>query len=148
MRAELPQPAGHVENRRMIKRALILVGVLSVPVFGLALLQAGVVAACDSQVTANGVAQGHLQWRVTRMTCRHATPYFDVAIGAEGMALATALTSQGTPIPLSVSRVDERTARVRLDRPRLVDGAMDVDVRLRRTGSPAERIDLQADAAR
>jgi hypothetical protein len=147
MRPQPLQTTAAQENRRVIRRALVLVGLLAIPVIGLMLLQAGVVVACDTRVTANGVAQGQLQWRVTQMSCRHAAPYYDVAIGAKGMTLSTALTSQGAPIPTAVSRLDDRTVRVSLDRARVADGATHVDVKLRRSGSPAERIDLQADVS-
>lgn len=146
MRAELPDP--RAANRRMIKRALILVGMLCVPVIGLILLQFGVFAACENTDMAKGVAPGHLQWRVTKMVCRNgALPYYDVAIGAEGETMSTALTSHGAPVPLEVMRSDDATALVKLDRPRVATGEDSVKIKLRRSGSPAERVDLQADAA-
>lgn len=146
MREELPRPGA--ANRRMAKQALILVGLLCAPVIGLALLQIGVFSACGDQTTASGVASGRLQWRVTKMTCRNgATPYFDVAIGAEGEMLATALTSHGSPVPLEVTRLDDSTAAVRLDRARAATGETLVRIKLRRSGSPSERVDLQADRA-
>ena len=146
MPVELPHPAA--ANRRIVKRALILVALLSVPVIGLILLQLGVLAACSSEVAASGVESGHLQWRVTKMTCRNAAaPYYDVAIGAEGEVMSTALTSQGQPIPLGVTRIDETTAGIKLDRPRVATGEDVVKIKLRRSGSPSQRVDLQADIA-
>ena len=146
MPVELPHPAA--ANRRIVKRALILVALLSVPVIGLILLQLGVLAACSGETLASGVAPNHLQWRITKMTCRNAAaPYYDVAIGAEGETMSTALTSQGQPIPLEVTRVDEATAGIKLDRSRVATGEDLVKIKLRRSGSPSQRVDLQADVA-
>jgi hypothetical protein len=146
MPVELPPPGA--SNRRIVKRALILVALLSVPVIGLILLQLGVLAACSGETLASGVASNHLQWRITKMTCRNAAAaYYDVAIGAEGETMSTALTSQGQPIPLEVKRVDDTTAGIKLDRPRVATGEDVVKIKLRRSGSPSQRVDLQADVA-
>ncbi|QLP96207.1 MAG: hypothetical protein HZY79_00685 [Rhodoblastus sp.] len=149
MREPLPEPAGQAADRRIARRALILVALLCAPVVGLILLQIGVFAACRDETIARGVAPGHLQWRVTKMQCGDdGEPFYDVAVGAENETLSTALTSRGTPVPLDVVRLGKNLAGVRLDRPR--DGTKEdvVRVTLRRSGSPSERIDLQADAGR
>ena len=144
MRSELPRPGA--ANRRIVKVALILVALLCVPVIGLILLQVGVFAACTNEVQVKGVATGHLEWRVTKMVCRNgAVPYYDVAIGAEGEVMSTALTAHGSPIPIEVTRFDDSTALIKLDRPRVATGETEVKVKLRRSGSPSQRIDLQAD---
>lgn len=146
MRAELPEPSSRVANRRVVKGALILVGLLCIPVVGLMLLQIGVFAACSDEIVASGVAPGHLQWKITRMQCKNGVePFFDVALGAEGETLSTALTSRGAPIPLEVTRLEDQAAGVRLDRPRVSTGESLVRIKLRRSGSPSERVDLQAD---
>lgn len=149
MRAELPDPAARAANKRIVKGALILVGLLFVPVIGLILLQIGVFAACSDQTIASGVESDHLQWRVTKMECRNGVEaFYDVAIGAEGQTLSTALTSRGSPIPLGVFRIEENVAGVRLDRPRAGGAGEDVvRIKLKRSGSPSERVDLQADGA-
>jgi hypothetical protein len=145
----LPEPAGQAANRRIARRALILVALLCVPVVGLILLQIGVFAACRDETVASGVASGHLQWRVTKMQCRNGgDAFYDVALGAQNETLSTALTSRGAPVPLDVVRLEESVAGVRLDRPRKGSGESIVRITLRRSGSPSERIDLQADGAR
>lgn len=128
-------------------KTLILVGLLSVPVVGLALLQAGVFLACSTQTTAEGVMTGRIAWRITRMECRNGRgAFYDVTVGAEGKTLSTALTSRGAPEPTTVIRLDEGSIGVRLDTS--VDGsnAAVVKIPLRRSGSPKERIDLQSGA--
>lgn len=147
MRAELPAPGAG--NRRIVRWALALVGLMAIPVVALMLLQLGVLYACSTETTAEGVADGHIAWRITRMQCRNGREAFwDVAVGAEDKALTTALTSRGAPVPLGVVRLEDGLIGVRLDRARGA-GANDlVKVPLRRSGSPKERIDLQADATR
>ncbi|HRK24952.1 MAG TPA: hypothetical protein PLQ11_08365 [Beijerinckiaceae bacterium] len=149
MRAELPLPTGQAANRRIIKGALVLVAMLAIPVVGLMLLQAGVLLACSTETVAEGVAEGRIEWRITRMQCRNgAEPFYDVALGAEDKTLSTALTSRGAPVPTGVIRVDEGLVGIRLDRPRVGTAEDVVVVRLRRSGSPQQRIDLQADMPR
>lgn len=149
MREPLPEPAGQAANRRIARRALILVALLCVPVVGLILLQVGVFAACSDETIASGVASDHLQWRVAKMQCRNGgDPFYDVSLGAQNETLATALTSRGSPVPLEVVRLEPNVAGVRLDRPRKGSGESMVRITLRRSGSPSERVDLQADAGR
>lgn len=136
-------------GRRMVLRALILVGLLCVPVVGLTLLQAGVFLACSTQTTAEGVMAGRIAWRITRMECRNGREaFYDVAVGAEGKTLATALTSRGKPTPLDVLRLDEGLIGVRLDASSDGSTAAVIKIPLRRSGSPKERIDLQSGAWR
>lgn len=147
MRAELPVPAGLAANRRIIRAALVLVGLLTIPVVALVLLQAGLFLACDTATIASGVAPGKLEWRITRMQCRNGKDaFYDVAVGAEDKTLSTALTSRGSPVPLGVVKLQDGTIGVELDRAQ-PDGSTVVPVRLRASGSPKERIDLQAVSA-
>jgi len=128
----------------MVVRGLILVALLSIPVLALMFMQAGVMLACSTETLAEGVAPGRVEWRITRMQCRNGRePFYDVAVGAEDKTLTTALTSRGTPVPLGVTRLDDGSIAVRLDGPR--PGATEdvVRIRLRASGSPRERIDLQ-----
>ena len=135
-------------NRRIVLRGLVVVALMAAPVAALIALQAGVFAACASATMAEGVLDGHVAWRVTRMTCRGSeAPYYDVAVGAEHKAMATALVSRGAPVPLEVVRTADGAVAVRLDRARTGTGEALARLNLRRSGSPAERIDLQADQA-
>lgn len=146
MRAELPAPAGLAANHRIVKGALVLVGLLAFPVVALMLLQAGLFFACSTETVASGVVGSHIEWRISRMQCRNGKePFYDVAVGAQDKTLVTALTTRGSPIPVSVVPVDESTIAVRLDRVREGTSDTEVRVRLRRSGSPRERIDLQSD---
>lgn len=145
MRPEQPPSAAREANRRVVRWALVLVGLMCVPVVALMLLQIGVVLACSTETTAEGVAEGHVAWRITRMTCRNGgDPFWDVAVGAEDKTLSTALTSRGAPIPIGVARLEDGVIGVRLDRPHGPGGGDLVRISLRRSGSPGERIDLQA----
>lgn len=147
MRTQAPISAGQAANRRMIKGALVLVAMLAIPVVALMLLQAGVLFACTTETVAGGVAEGRIEWRITRMQCRNGRePFYDVAVGAEDKTLSTALTSRGAPIPLDVVKLDDGLVGIRLDRNRTGTGENMVAVRLRRSGTPQQRIDLQADA--
>ena len=146
MRAELPAPAGLAANRRIVKGALVLVGLLALPVIALMFLQAGVLFACSTETIASGVASGHIEWRINRMQCRNGKqPFYDVAVGAQDKTLITALTSRGAPVPLGVAPVDEGTIAVKLDRVREGTNDTEVRIKLRRSGSPRERVDLQSD---
>lgn len=146
MRAELPISEGQAANRRVIKGALVLVAMLAIPVVALMLMQVGVLFACTTEVVREGVAEGRIEWRITRMQCRNGLePFYDVAMGAEDKTLSTALTSRGAPIPLDVMKLDEGLIGIRLDRARVGTGEDTVVVRLRRSGTPQQRIDLQAD---
>lgn len=134
-------------GRRMVLRALILVGLLSVPVVGLMLLQAGVFLACSTQTTAEGEVSGRIAWRITRMECRNgAAPFYDVAVGAAGKTLTTALTARGAPQPVDVVRLDDGVIGVRVQPAGAKPDASVIRIQLRRSGSPKERIDLQAGA--
>lgn len=147
MRAELPLRPAFSGNRTIVKAALLLCALLAVPVIGLVALQGSVQMACVTDVVASGVATGKIAWKITRMQCRDGQlPFYDVAFGAAEKPMTTALTSRGTPAPLDVFRIDEKTVGVRIDSPR--PGTQDtvVPIRLRASGSPRERIDLQAEA--
>jgi len=138
--ATRPNPSG---NRRLIIGALVLCGLLAVPVIGVVALQLGLFWSCETQTIASGIAPGKVEWRITKMTCRGAAePFYDVAFAAEDKTLITALTSRGVPVPLEVVRLDDGHVGIRLDRP--VNGRQVISVRQRKSGSPVERIDLQA----
>ena len=148
MRAELSLRPALAGNRRIVKAGLILCGLLAAPIVALLALEGGVQLACATDVVASGVAPGKIAWRISRMQCREGQPaFYDVALGALDKPMSTALTSRGRPVPLDVYRIDEKTVGVRLDAPRPGSADSFVPVRLRGSGSPRERIDLQADVA-
>lgn len=133
-------------NRRIVRGAMILVAILAIPVVALILLQAGVFLACATDTLGQGTLEGAIEWRITRMQCRNGRePYYDVAVGAADKTLVTALTSRGAPVPVSVEKIGEGSISVRLDRPRPGTTEDTVRIGLRRSGSPRERVDLQAD---
>lgn len=147
MRAELPQrQANWGGNRTIVLGALGLCALLAVPVVALLTLQVSTLVSCTTDVLATGEAPGKIEWRITRMTCgAGALPFYDVAVGARDKTLATALTSRGAPVPLEVLLLEDGRIGVRLDRTaesRPADGLV-VPVRLRASGTPRERIDLQ-----
>ncbi|PPD10146.1 MAG: hypothetical protein CTY36_00955 [Methylocystis sp.] len=98
---------------------------------------------CAEETTATGELDGAIAWRIARTDCAGgAPPFYDVSVGAAGRALGTAATSLGAPVPLEVRRLGADRIGVSLDRP--WRGETVVEIRLRRTGGPAERIDLTA----
>lgn len=133
-------------NRFILIGGLALAALLAIPVLAVLVLEGGLLWSCTSITTASGVAEGHIAWRISRMSCRGSDqPFYDVAIGAEDKTLVTALTARGAPVPLAVVRLGEGRAGVRLDRMDATGAAQEiVSVRLRKSGSPIERIDLQA----
>lgn len=111
------------------------------PLAGLLVLNGWTQARCAGTTVAAGLLEGALAWRIDRTDCEGAAaPFYDVLVGAQGHALATAATSRGAPIPLGVRRIDAERIGVTLDRP--WRGAVIAAIRLRRTGGPAERVDL------
>lgn len=139
--ADRPNPSG---NRRLLIGALVLSGLLAVPILAVVVMQMGLVFSCVTQTVGEGSLPGKLEWKITKMTCRDgALPFYDVAFAAEDKTLVTGLTSRGSPVPVGVERIDETRIGVRLDSP-LPDGRQLIPVRQRKSGSPVERIDLQA----
>lgn len=124
--------------------AAALAALSLVPIVAYLGLEAWSAKRCTSATVAEGKLDGALAWRITRSDCAGASaPYYDVSVGAEGHVPATAVTSRGAPVPRSVRRLAEDRLGVELDRP--WRGETMVVVRLRRTGGPAERIDLNAE---
>ncbi len=123
-------------------RAASTLAALSIlPVAGFIALDRWTQACCTEATVASGRLEGALVWRIGRADCTGGqTPFYDVSVGADGHALATAATSRDAPVPLDVRRVDADHIGVTLDRP--WRGKTLVAIRLRRTGGPAERIDL------
>ncbi len=141
-----PTPSG---NRMVLIGGLVLSALLAVPIVAVVVLQLGVTWSCTTQTLATGVAPGKIAWRITKMTCPDAgAPFYDVAFAAENKTLVTALTSRGTPVPLEVVRLDDDHMGIRLDRSAAGgDGSLLVRVRQRKSGSPVQRIDLEAGTA-
>lgn len=144
MPTELPQHPALASRRRALKLGLVLGAMLAAPVVAYLGLQSWLVAACVTAPVAEGELEGKVVWRITRMTCGEgATPFFDVAVGARDKTLSTALTARGAPAPVSVERLGEDRIGVRFDSP--PQGVPHpTPVRLRKSGSPAERIDLES----
>jgi len=135
-------------NRMVLVGGLVLSAMLAVPIVAVTALQIGVNWSCTTETLASGVAPGKIEWRITKMTCPDAgAPFYDVAFAAEDKTLVTALTSRGAPVPVEVVRLDDEHMGIRLDRP-AAGGTSDlVRVRQRKSGSPVQRIDLEAGTA-
>lgn len=142
----LPTSPGRTINRRILWGGVILTVMLAIPVAAALLMETGLTWSCERKTLAAGKLQGKIEWRITTMTCRGSeTPFYDVALGAEGKTISTALTTRGAPAPVEVIRLDEGRIGVRLERPLTGEsGEAVIPVRIRRSGSPAERVDLQA----
>jgi hypothetical protein len=123
--------------------AALLAVLLLLPIAGFFILNIWNDGRCAETTIATGKLDGAIDWRISRTNCAAGTrPFYDVEVGAAGRALATAATSQGEPVPLEVRRLGTDRIGVTLDRP--WRGKMEVEILLRRTGGPAERIDLSA----
>lgn len=146
MPVALPGGGNRGGNRFVLIGGLALAGLLAIPVLAVLVLEGGLLWSCTSKTVASGVAEGKIAWRISRMDCKGSDqPFYDVAVGAEDKTLVTALTARGAPVPLEVVRLGENRIGVRLDRPAPSGTTGDVvPVRLRKSGSPVERIDLQA----
>lgn len=138
--------AGRPGKKLALKLALVLGGMLALPVVGFLVLEGSLVAGCKTTRVADGVTESKIAWQIDKSICRGSDlPYHDVAFGALDKPIATALTSWGEPVPLAVVRIDEGHMGVQIDRPWAGANANNiVPVRMRRAGSPAERIDLNA----
>jgi len=137
--------AGRPAKSLALKLGLVLGGLLAFPVVALLVLEGSVIAGCTTTRVAEGVAEGKIAWQIDKSICRGSElPYYDVAFGAVDKPIATALTTRGAPIPVAVLRLDQDRIGVQLDRPwDKADARNIVAVRMRRAGSPAERIDLE-----
>ncbi|MCA0405491.1 MAG: hypothetical protein LCH39_05005 [Proteobacteria bacterium] len=137
----LPAP-----NRRLLIGGVLLAGLLSVPIIAMLSLEGLLAARCATSTVSEGVVQGKVLWKIERRDCSGAkAPFFDVMIGADGKTFSPALTGRGEPRPLAVVSAGENRAEVRLSAPIRINGqeTSTLVVRLRRSGSPAERIDLE-----
>lgn len=146
----LPSPqTPNPSNRRILRGGLLLSVMLAIPVIGVFVMQESLMWSCTTQTLATGIADGKIEWRITSMKCKGASaPFYDVAIGAEDKTLVTALTTIGAPAPIDVTRLDEGRIGVRLENaPGYPRSGEIIPVRLRRSGTPAERIDLQGTAS-
>lgn len=134
------------DQRTFALRAAAALAALSLfPLAGFVALDKWTQARCAGTTAASGEFEGAIVWRIDRRDCAGAAaPFFDVAVGARGHAFATAVTSRGEPVPLDVRRIDADRIGVTLDR--AWRGQTVVVVRLRRTGGPAERVDLSPEA--
>ena len=141
----LTPASGGPVNRKIIWGGIILTVMLAVPVLAALLMEGGLVWSCARKTLATGALPGKIEWRITAMTCRASdVPFYDVALGAESKTISTALTTRGAPAPVEVIRLDEGRIGVRLDKKDGESEGAIIPVRVRRSGSPAERIDLQA----
>ncbi len=133
------------DQRRALRMGLLLGGLLSVPVIALLALEGALAVRCSSKVEASGVLIGKTLWRIERKDCVGAkVPFYDVMIGVEGKASASALTGRGEPRPVSVEVSGADSAKIALSGP-LDDDARSsfVNVKLRGSGTPMERVDLE-----
>lgn len=135
------------QGRKLALRlGLILGGLLALPVIGVLVLEGGVISGCKTENIGAGVLEGNIAWRIDKSVCRASkAPFFDVSLGAKDKPMATALVSTGEPVPVSVTRLPDGNVGVKLDRPWQGASADNVvSIRMRKSGSPAERVDLQA----
>jgi hypothetical protein len=135
------------QGRKLALRlGLVLGGLLALPVVGLLILEGGVIAGCKTESVGSGVLEGNIAWRIDKSICRASkAPYYDVALGARDKPMATALVASGAPVPIAVARLPDGNVGVKLDRPWPGANADNViSIRMRKSGSPAERVDLQA----
>lgn len=132
------------DQKTFALRAAAALAALSLfPIAGFVALDMWTAKRCAETTVATGRLDGAIAWRIGRTACEGtAAPFYDVSVGAEGRALATAATSRGAPVPLDVRRLGSDRIGVTLDRP--WRGETVVAIRLRRTGGPAERLDLAA----
>lgn len=131
------------EQRKFILRTAAALAALSLaPIAGFVALDMWTGSRCAEATVAAGALDGGIAWRIGRTDCGGGAAFYDVSVGAAGRALATAATSRGAPIPLEVRRLGPDRIGVTLDRP--WRGERIVEIRLRKTGGPAERIDLAA----
>lgn len=132
------------QQKTFALRAVMALIVLSLfPIAGVWVLGIWAEGRCNETTITTGNLDSAIVWRISRADCEGgAAPFYDVAVGAAGRALATAATSHGEPVPLEVRRLGTDRIGVTLDRP--WRGRSVVEILLRRTGGPAERIDLSA----
>lgn len=144
-------PAPSPDRRRMLRLGALLCAMLAVPVVAVVVLESVLAARCTTHVEAQGVLVEKTLWRIERKDCAGAKlPFYDVLIGVEGKAFASALTGRGEPRPVFVEASGPTTASIRLSAPLLANtpdkgaGVSAVSVQLRRSGTPKERIDLES----
>lgn len=141
----LPTPViSPVPARRVLVWGGLLAAILALPIVAVLALEGLLASRCTSTEMASGALPGSIAWRIERRECAGAkTPFYDVLIGAERKTMAVALTSRVNPHPVGVALKGEGRAEIALSAPLGSTGKPYVSVRLRRSGSPAERIDLE-----
>lgn len=147
MPTSLPVPTRAPEFRlRLLRWGALLVAILALPIAAMGALEGWVSARCTTTMLGEGVLMAKTLWRIEQRRCKGVeTPFYEVQIGAEGKSMASAFTTRDEPRPVSVRLSGENRAEILLSAP-LKLGAREVssvEVRLRRSGSPAERIDLE-----
>ena len=137
---------GSQGRKLALKLGLVLGAMLVLPVVGYLVLEGGVVSGCATSTIGSGVTHSNIAWRIDKSVCRASkAPFYDVALGAKDKPMATALTSSGAPIPLDVKALPDGNIGIVLDRPwEKADSQNVIAIRMRKSGSPAERFDLQA----
>lgn len=95
------------EQKTLALRAMMaLAGLSLLPIIGFVALDIWTGRRCAESTVAKGRLDGAIAWRIGRVDCEGvAWPFYDVSVGAEGHALATAATSRGAPVPLGVRRL-------------------------------------------
>lgn len=129
----------------MLVRVSLWLGLLlSLPILALFALDSLLWLRCTADVTGKGKLENGLEWRIERRKCTASKePYFDVLIGLPGKTASPALLARGEPMPVNVIMVDGAPAVI-LSGPLAGSGPSDViALKLRKSGSPATRIDLE-----
>lgn len=141
----LPTPASlPAPGRRALVWGGVLVALLALPVIALLVLEGLLAARCTTTRVAEGLLPGAIAWRIERRDCAGArAPFHDVLIGAKDKTMAVALTARAEPYPVGVVLRGEGRAEVALSGALPATGERHVMLKLRRSGSPAERIDLE-----
>ena len=147
MPTSLPVPTRAPEFRlRLLRWGALLVAMLALPIAAMGALESWVSARCTTTTLDEGVLMAKTLWRIERRMCKGVdAPFYEVQIGAEGKTMASAFTTRDEPRPVGVRLAGENRAEIALSAPLKlgVREVSSVDVRLRRSGSPAERVDLE-----
>lgn len=147
MPTALPLDSVLMRNRRRYLRIGALLAVLlAIPVVALLVLENVLASRCNTKVEAQGVLIEKTLWRIERKDCVGAKlPFYDVLIGLDGKVFASALTGRGEPRPVSVEVMGKDVAIIQLSGPLGEPGGpQTVSLRLRRSGTPKERVDLES----
>lgn len=128
----------------LVRVALWLGIILTLPIISVFALEGLLRARCTTIPVASGLLDNHIAWRIERRECKGAPePFHDVLIGLAGKTASPALLARGAPAPANVIMADGVPAVV-LTGPLSGSGKPDViPLKLRKSGSPAVRIDLE-----